>query len=129
MTNYSKQYAAAKKAGKIQDLTPDYVKWEKEGQQIIGAYVSQNEVDSSLSEGKYKQYLFDTDKGLIKMAMGSAADAEFSTMFVAGCIYAITYNGKEKIGRGREVNRFTVEQFELIEEQEQKPDKGPANGK
>jgi hypothetical protein len=124
MTNYSRLYTAAKKAGKVEDITPDYVKLENKGDQVVGVFVSMNSVNSSLSGGVYNQYLFETDKGLQKFHMGSSADAEFSAMFISGELYAITYEGKEQLKGGRSVNRYTVEHVDITGvtlEDEQKP--------
>jgi hypothetical protein len=116
MSNYQKQYAAAKKAGKTTNLTPDYIRWSDKGQQIMGEYISQNEVASGLGTGTYKQYVFDTDDGLKKFALGSAADSEFSGVLAPGFVYCLTYEGKEKIAKGRSVNRFTLEQIDMTED-------------
>ena len=111
MKSYRELYASAKKTKAVKQLTPAYIKWEEEGQLIVGAYINQNAVQSRLGGTEYKQYIFETDDGLIKFALGRAADSEFSEMFGKGVVYAITFEGKEKISGGRQVNRFNVEEI------------------
>ena len=111
MKSYRELYASAKKSKAVKQLTPKYFKWEDAGQVIIGAYINQNAVQSRLGGTEYNQYIFETDEGLQKFALGRAADSEFAEMFVRGVVYAITFEGKEKISGGRSVNRFNVEEI------------------
>lgn len=100
--------AKAKKDKDTENLTPDFMKWEKDGQNIIGCMVSKNTVPSGLSDGEYQQYLFKTDDGLVKFSLGKAADEELKATMVPGGIYEITYKGKIDIGKGKRVNKFQV---------------------
>jgi len=111
MKSYKELYEAAKKAKSLKQLTPVYHKWEKTGECIIGAYISHNPVQSRLGDTGYNQYIFETDNGLVKFALGRSADSEFAPMFGKGVVYAITFKGKEKISGGRTVNRFKVEEI------------------
>ena len=122
MKSYRELYVAAKKSKMVKQLTPGYLKWEEKGQAMIGAYINQNEVQSRLGGTSYKQYIFETDDGLVKFALGRAADSEFSEMFAKGVVYAITFEGKEKISGGRQVNRFNVEEIgisDMVDETEE----------
>jgi hypothetical protein len=111
MKSYKQLYHEAKKNKALKQLTPKYVQWDKEGDCIIGAYINQNPVTSRLGGQQYNQYIFETDEGLVKFALGRAADGEFADMFVRGVVYAIRFEGKEKISGGRTVNRFMVEEI------------------
>ena len=113
---YSKMYDNAQKAKVVKQLTPAYHEWKKEGDRIIGAFITKTEVQSRLGGQSYNQYLFDTDDGLIKFALGRMADSELQDQFVKGGIYAIEYRGKEKIAGGRSVNRFSVEEIGATDE-------------
>ena len=113
---YSKMYDNAQKAKVVKQLTPTYHEWKKEGDKIIGAFITRTEVQSRLGGQSYNQYLFDTDDGLIKFALGRMADSELQDQFVKGGIYAIEYRGKEKIAGGRSVNRFSVEEIGSTDE-------------
>lgn len=110
MSSYNELYQAAKKEGALKSLTPEYKSWEKTGDMIIGAFVSAADVQSSAGPGTYKQYLFDTDVGLVKFALGKATDNEASAILEKGIIYVVTFKGKEKISGGRTINNFTIEE-------------------
>jgi len=106
--NYSKLYEEAEAQGQVEVLTPKYFEWKTAGLMVIGEYKASAPVTSKLSEGTYSQYLFQTDDGLIKFALGKATDNEAGSLLEVGQIYAITYEGAEKISGGRRVNKFKI---------------------
>ena len=116
MKSYQELYKSSKKAKTIKSLTPKYVKWEKECQMIIGAFISLNPVQSRLGGAEYNQYIFETDEGLVKFALGKSADSEFTPQLSSGVVYAITYEGKETISGGRQVNRFNLEEIGISDQ-------------
>lgn len=98
----------AEKGKTAERLTPTFKTFDKAGDEIIGAYVSHAVVGSE-GEGKpYNQYLFETDEGLVKFHMGSAADTEYAAQFQKGSVYLVRFQGKESIKGGRTVNKFDV---------------------
>jgi len=128
MTNYAKIYQEAKKAKTMKSLGTKYVQWSDEGQQIVGAYLSHLQLPSR-NGGVYNQYLFDTDDGLIKFALGAAVDSEAHEYFERGCVYAITYQGKERsVASGNEFKNFTIEEVGAVEELAANPDKAEGHG-
>ena len=116
MRSYQELYNSSQKAKTVKSLTPTYVKWEAKGQQIIGAFISHNPVQSRLGGSEYNQYIFETDDGLVKFALGRAADSEFTPQLAAGVVYAITFEGKEDIAGGRSVNRFNLEEIGISDQ-------------
>jgi hypothetical protein len=123
--SYTKQFEEAKKAGKIKDLTPEYIEFKEKGTTVCGVLVSSNPVQSTLSEGSYNQYLMETDQGLIKFALGAAADRELENVLFKGGLYSITFLGKEDIKGGRRVNKFQVHTIESLPVEEAFPDETP----
>jgi len=113
METYKEMYDKAKKAKGLKQLTPKYHKWEAENEMIVGAFVSQASVASKEEGSSYNQYIVDTDDGLVKFAMGKAADNDFGGNLVPGLVYAFTFLGQERISGNRMVNKFDV--FELGE--------------
>lgn len=111
MTKYAEMYKRAKEGDGLRTLTPKYHEWTKKGDQIIGAFVAKASVQSSSGPGTYNQYVFNTDDGPVKFHMGSATDAEVGEQFAQGIVYAIEYLGKEDIGGGRSVNKFSVDEL------------------
>jgi len=108
MKKYADMAVEAKKTKAGRSLTPTYVKWEKEGQQIVGMFISKSEIASSTGEGTYNQYLFETDEGNVKFHLGHAADTEVGAVFAPGIVYVITYQGQEEVKGGRRVNKFDI---------------------
>lgn len=124
--SYKQLYADSRKAKTAKSVTPTYFKWKKEGDQIIGAYISHAPVQSRLGDKEYNQYIFETDDGMVKFALGRSADNEVTPILAAGVVYAITFQGKESIAGGRSVNRFEIEEVGIadqVDETEDDPDK------
>jgi len=113
---YKEQYEESKKAKTGRSLSAKYVEFKDKGQQVVGHLLSKNAVDSSLGSGSYYQYLFDTDDGLVKLALGKATDGEAGAMMVVGGIYAVVFGGQEKLKGGRKINRFEVTEIEASEQ-------------
>jgi len=106
--SYAEEWKQAEKAESVVDVTPQWIAWEKKDQSVLGKLMGSGEVDSTLSSGTYKQYLMDTDEGLIKFSLGAASDKELHTILRVGYVYKITFKGQIKIKGGRKVNQFTV---------------------
>lgn len=106
--NYKEAFEKAKNTGAAKSVTPTYVEFAKKGDLQVGRLRGTTDVQSSVSEGTYKQYLVETDKGLVKFALGSATDREIAPLLVVGNIYAFEFVGKEKLSGGRSVNKFEV---------------------
>ncbi len=113
MQTYAEMYAAAKKGDKVKTLTPEFMKWEKEGEQIIGAFVSKSDLPSREVGKTYNQYLFNTDKGHVKFSLGQVGDSDYGEVFCPGLVYAITYQGMGKSQTGNEFKLFEVVELEL----------------
>lgn len=94
------------------DLTPTFIDFNKVGGYVVGKYVSHNSVQSTLSEGSYNQYLFETDQGMIKFHLGAATDKEIAPLLKCGHIYLIEFQGKAQIERGRSVNKFKIRELD-----------------
>ena len=123
--SYRALYENSKKAKTVKSVTPEYFKWKKEGDQIIGAFISYSPVQSRLGDKEYNQYIFETDEGLVKFALGRSADNEVTPILGRGVVYAITFQGKESIAGGRSVNRFDIEEVGIadqVDETEEEPD-------
>lgn len=110
--SYKEQYAEAKKGKDVKTLTATYIEFKEKGTSIVGRLLSRNTVQSTLGGGTYFQYLFDTDKGMVKFALGRATDSEAGALMGRGGVYAIEFLGQEKISGGRKLNRFNVEEIE-----------------
>ena len=115
--NFRELMKRANEKGVGRDLTPLFMEFKKDGDNIVGKFVAVSSVQSGISDGTYNQYLFETDEGLIKFHLGAATDKEVLPNMVVGKIYSIAYRGKERIQGGRSVNKWKVVEIDpsLIE--------------
>lgn len=128
MESYKEMYSKADKGKALKQLTPKYHAWEEDGKMIIGAFISKASVTSNLGGDPYNQYLFETDDGLIKFSMGKAADTEFADQFSPGLVYAVKFQGKERIKGGRQVNKFEVFEVGIASDITPEPEKSRKSG-
>lgn len=110
---YSEMKEQAERADAIKSLTPIYFEFNKKGDGFVGRFKGRSEVGSSKGSGRYYQYLFDGDDGLIKCAFGKATDREIGQVLEIGWVYVVTYDGQADLGDGRKCNKFN---FDLIDE-------------
>jgi len=110
MTNFAKQYAAAKKAKKVAVITPQLFKFDKKGQKLIGVFVSKSHVPTEAGGAGYNQYVFETDEGLVKCGPGQSFDADCGEVLAGGVLYAIEFLGQAKTNKGYTVNKYNVEE-------------------
>lgn len=106
MKTYKELYEAAKKNNSVRQITAEYVKLEKKGDFVLGKLIGVNPVSSTLGGGDYNQYLLETDKGLVKFAMGRSGDAEIGAVMKIGKVYRVEFLGQISISGGRRVNKF-----------------------
>lgn len=109
---YKEQFEAAKKEGTIKQLSAQFIEWKEKEQSVVGRLVARVAVSSTLSAGQYNHYLFETDEGLVKFALGRATDNEAGQLMGKGGIYSVVYQGQEKISGGRKINRFEITEIE-----------------
>jgi len=102
----------AEKTGALNNLTPAFFVFSAPGAGFCGRLKHIAEVSSGLSEGVYKQYLFETDDGLIKCAFGSSTDKEVEALLKISNVYIVEFQGKAKITGGRSVNKFKIQEID-----------------
>jgi hypothetical protein len=112
---YKELAKEAVKSGAAKTLTAKWIEWSKAGQQIIGKLIAKNIVKSTAGGSDYKQYLFDTDDGHVKFALGSATDSDTGQLMTEGGIYSVTFKGQEKLKGGRKINRFEIIELSAVE--------------
>ena len=114
--NYAELAKQKMKDKQVRELTANYIEWKENGQVIIGRYESRNAVKSQSKDGFYYQYLFDTDEGNVKFALGSATDNAAASLMTIGGIYQVTFEGKVRLSAGRRMNKFTILELEAGDE-------------
>lgn len=103
---YEEMAKKAKEEGRSRALTITFVPWERVGQNIVGRLVTVTNITSRKTEGTYNQYVFHTEKGMVKFQCGNFFDHEQGMLMSVGGVYEITYCGKKKLPQGNEVNQF-----------------------
>lgn len=112
---YEELYKESEKEGLIEDLEPEFVKWDKIGKTVLGRFKGATDIESSVGEGSYKQYLFETDDGAVKFQLGAVTDGSIFPQLVVDGIYRIKFKGQEKTQKGFNVNRFEVRAIKALE--------------
>lgn len=103
---YKELLKKAEEAKTAKSVQPGFFRFEKKGDYILGRYMYSHEVQGSLGGGTYLMYIFDTDLGLQKFKLGSAADKELREVMVPTGVYKIEFLGKDSFGKGKTVNRY-----------------------
>lgn len=111
MQTYKDLYKQAKKEESTRQLTAEYRRFGKKGDNVLGRLVGVSPVQSTLGGGEYNQYLFETDEGLVKCAMGRSGDGEIGVVLEKGKVYYLEFLGKEDISGGRRVNKFYCDEI------------------
>jgi len=115
---YKEAYEAAKKSGAVKSLKPEFMKWEEEGESIVGRFKGIIKVQSTMSAAEYNHYIFETDDGMVKFPLSGYNDKEIGTQLRLNHIYFIKYVGKQKLTGGNEMKVFEAEEVKDFEELE-----------
>ncbi len=110
--SYAELLKQAEEAKTVQSLTVNFHAWDKKGETVLGRLISITHVPSSNGVGTYNHYMFDTDGGYIKCALGTVADTDMAALWQIGGVYHIKYEGKEKLKGGKSLHRFTIDLVE-----------------
>lgn len=110
---FEELYKTAVKAKATKPLIPVLLRWETEGEYLVGRLINISDQQSTMGEGSYHMYVVESDNGLFKFSLGAVADANLENLLHVGKVYAFLYQGKEDLPGGRRVNRFEV--FEVPE--------------
>lgn len=102
------RFKAAQKSGGAKDLGIQFIRFDKEGVEVLGLYLSKAIVEGGKFKGQYFQYIFSTDDGPVKCHMGGAFDSEYAEMLEKGELYFIRFDGSETIDENKVMKRYTV---------------------
>lgn len=116
---YRERAEAALKDGSAVNRTPEFAKLREENASVTGKMVGCTDVPPKNNKPGYRQYVFETDEGLVKFSLGSNADREFGLAMEIGKVYSIIFLGKEKLPSGNTVNKWNC--FEIPSDHEPDP--------
>ena len=103
---YKEMYEEAQKSGAVKELKPEFYKFEKPGDSIIGRFKGKIHLDSSMTAEGYNHYIFETDEGMIKFPLSGYNDKEIGTQLTVYRVYYIEYRGEIKLEQGRKLKDF-----------------------
>ena len=107
METYESLFNEAEAVGKAKEYSFDIIKWEKEGQSVIGEIQGFEDFTEGEFETACNKWLIKTDHGAVSCVLGSAADKRLKDA-LTGDLIKIIYHGKLELSDGRRVNRFEL---------------------
>jgi len=108
---YAEQLKLARKDGEVRDLAPKFLEFRTVGDEVVGKLIDISTVEGQ--HGTYKQYLLDTDEGVVKLQLGAATDADVAPQMALGAVFWLTFEGVEKLSGGRTINKIAVRELVL----------------
>jgi len=102
-------YTQAQKNGQTKPISSIFKKEWKNKEEIIGRLISLAEITDPKFQKSYFSYLFNTDDGNIKTALGAGVDQEVRPFMKIGEIYWIQFTGLVDTGKGSPMKTFKVE--------------------
>lgn len=84
-------------------------KWNEKGEQVVGMVLDIVPFDKGKFDTPVNQYIIETDKGKVSTVLGSATDKQLEGKAVKGMLIVITFQGKNELDGGRQVNSFSVD--------------------
>lgn len=108
---YKELYENASKQGKLEDVSSRFVKFEKEGDCVIGQLLQYRRVQKSENDNGFYRYMFDTDKGRVSIILGASMDDVLPFPENVGKIFIVKYDGQEKLPNGHPMNTYTVQEI------------------
>lgn len=98
----------ARKNDALQPISSTFKKDWKKGESFVGRLMSMTELTSDKFKSTYISYLFNTDEGNIKTALGAGVDQEVRPFMRCGQVFIVTSKGKVNTGKGNEMKVFDV---------------------
>ena len=106
--SYAEQVAKAKKEGSMKQITVEIMSFKNANDTLIGRLQEVSDFTGGKFEKACKQYLFETDSGLVTCLLGGATDKQLEDKELTGKILMIIFKGQDEIEGGRKVNKFDI---------------------
>jgi hypothetical protein len=113
---YKEMYSQAQKNNQTEAISSIFKKEWKKNEEIIGRLINIQPVQDPKFNKEYYSYLFNTDDGNIKTALGAGVDGEVRPFMVTGEVYRVQFQGTVDTGKGSPMKVFKVEH--IITDQE-----------
>lgn len=106
--SYAEMAAKAKKDGAMKQLTVEIKSWKNPDDSLIGRLESVSDFTGGKFEKSCKQYLFETDSGMVTTLFGGATDKQLEGEELTGKVLQVIFKGQDEIEGGRKVNKFDI---------------------
>ena len=104
---YAEQFEQAAREKEVRELSYEIIKWEVEGQEVVGEVKGFETFESSNYETDCLVWKLQTDEGLVSCVLGGVADKRMQDV-TTGDLLHIVYKGKKELKEGRRVNIFNI---------------------
>lgn len=116
---YNELANQAHKEGHVSQLTTEIKSFKNPDDSLIGKLLEINEFTGGKFEKSCKQYLFETDDGLVTCLLGGATDKQLEKQDLIDKVLIIIFKGQAELEDGRKVNKFDISVvFDGVEEGE-----------
>lgn len=105
---YKDQYKQATKAGEVRSISSILKKEWNKNEDLIGVLKSITPIHNEKLNSDYFSYLFSTDDGNIKCALGAGVDQDVKPFMRVGELYCIRFKGMQATGKGNDMKVFEV---------------------
>jgi len=105
---YRDQFKQAEKNGETEVISSIFKKEWSKNEEIVGKLISMTEITDAKFDKAYYSYLFATDEGNIKAALGAGVDQEVRPFMRVGETYLVRFKGKIDTGKGSPMKVFEV---------------------
>ena len=105
---YADQYKQATKRGDVRAISSVLKKEWKKNEDLIGVLKSITPVHNVKLDSDYFSYLFSTDDGAIKCALGAGVDQDVKPFMRVGELYCVRFKGEVNTGKGNPMKVFEI---------------------
>ena len=108
MSDYDKMYQDQKEAGTLRHMAPRMLKLKKD-EVVCGKYVGRELIKSKDSKmPDYHVYTFERVEEMVRFPVSGHFDKNMGALIKPGGVYAITFLGKQDIGKGKQFKEIDV---------------------
>jgi len=108
MSDYDQMYQDQKEAGTLRHMAPRMLKLKKD-EVVAGKYVGRELVKSKIAKyPDYYMYTFERVEEVVRFPISGHFDKNMGALIKPGGVYAITFLGKQDIGKGKQFKEIDV---------------------
>ena len=109
---FKEMHEAAKKSGAVKKIAPEYYKWEKKGDSILGRLKKISPQPAKEYPKGYNLYTLQTDEGAVLFKLSGAADEKYSSLLQINGVYYFEYLGERDVGGKNPMKDWEITKIE-----------------